>query len=586
MLSWLRSKIAQAGIGSMKRIALRPKDTVRHEGREERAHEPSAVQQGSSDYKSWLGGKAHRLELARLVPWLVVILVGLAAFALRAVHLDRSWDIFIDEITYLRISQGVAENLQVRLYGEPFYLHPPTFFFLEAIYIKLFAPVGSLIEQIYEVRYLNATLAGFSAILLLAIGRRLAGWPAGIAAAVMYAIDPFVIQADSRIMLETSAVLWVLLGYYVVLFVVDEERTTLPLWRVIFAGVLFGLALLTKDMTAFLTLLPLAVCFLLNWSIPRWQSALCGTTAALVYALYPLSVYVNDDWPQFAYQKLRGVYRLSGLVQETGFNQEGGPSFLKAVVSNLDKFATTYALLGTGAVAICVLFLLGGAARRLLVAWTASAYALLSYGIVFGTIEEQFFYYLVVPSLLATAVAATLTLRAGVMTIYRERRTLLRATVILGLVYVGWCGAVWVQVHFTPNNGYERVVDYLDGNVPKGARIASMTDTSDFLLDGYVAGKWDSVEELRAFDVEYALVDSYLVQEGYGRASPEVYRWIVENGELVYGFQGHGSGVLGLYRLPDRSATGDPTEVEVAPETAEPEAVAPGGSTDGSRETE
>jgi hypothetical protein len=80
--------------------------------------------------------------------WIAVILVGAITFILRAVNLGRSFEVFIDEFTYLVISQSVVRNLQVVLYGHPFYLHPPAYFFIEAAFLKVFQPGGDTIHTI------------------------------------------------------------------------------------------------------------------------------------------------------------------------------------------------------------------------------------------------------------------------------------------------------------------------------------------------------------------------------------------------------------------------------------------------------
>ncbi|MGI8910319.1 MAG: ArnT family glycosyltransferase [Rubrobacteraceae bacterium] len=481
----------------------------------------------------------------------MVVLIGVATFILRAIHLDRSWDIFVDEISYLRLSQSVAENLEVKLYGNPLYLHPPLFFFIEGAYTKLLSSTGDLIQQIYDVRYLNVALAGLTAVVLFGIGRRLAGWLVGATTATIFALEPFVIKMNSRNYLDTSAMLWVVLGYYVLFSAMTDENRRLPLWRVLAAGVLFGLALLTKDITAFATLLPLAVCFVMNWAMPRLQSALAGVVAALVYAPYLIVIYAIGDWRDFSYQKLQGASRLAGLLHETGFNQEGGPSFLMAIISNLEEFATTYALLATGSLSVVVLFFFArGAAKRLLLAWTASTYALLAYIVVLGTLEEQFFYYLIISSILSTVVTAKLILGTEAFGDH-VRRVLLAATVLLTVAFFSWTSYIWAQVHSTPDDGYERVVAYIEENVPKDSKVAVVPDTAEFLIKGS-SGKYGSVEELQRNDVDYVVYGSYVLKEGYGKAPPEFYRWIVDNGELVYGFEGPSFGLLGVYRLPDR----------------------------------
>jgi 4-amino-4-deoxy-L-arabinose transferase-like glycosyltransferase len=508
-----------------------------------------------------------RWWLRSLMLWAAVVLIGCATFVLRAIHLDRSWDIFVDEISYLQLSQSVAENLEVTLYGDPFYLHPPLFFFLEGAYMNLLSPTGDLIHQIYDLRYLNVVLAGLTAVVLFGLGRRLAGWSAGVLTAAIFALEPFVIKMNSRNYLDTAAMLWVVLGYYVLFSAMNDEKKWLPLRRVLAAGALFGLALLTKDLTAFATLLPLAVCFFMNWGIPRLQCALIGVVTMLVYAPYPIVVYAIGDWRDFSYQKLRGASRLAGLLHETGFNQEGGPSFLDAIISNLNEFALTYALLATGGLSVVALFFFfRGAAQRLLLAWSASTYAVLAYSVGLGTLEEQLFYYLIISSILATVVTTKLILQTKVGN-ESARRALLAATVLSLVAFFSWGSYVWVQIHGTPDNGYERVEAYIQENVPEGSKIAALGDTGQFLLSRGPSNEYASVEELQENNVDYVVFGSYMAEKGYGNASPEFYRWITDHGELVYGFEGRSFGLLGVYRLPDRY-TGSVLEQEAPTTTA------------------
>ncbi len=79
---------------------------------------------------------------------------------------------------------------------------------------------------------------------------RTAGALAGIVAGVLYALDPFIMRFDGRLFLEAPTLFWVATG--VLIFIVRETPRT-----AILAGVAFGLALLTKDTAAYLTVLPL-----------------------------------------------------------------------------------------------------------------------------------------------------------------------------------------------------------------------------------------------------------------------------------------------------------------------------------------
>lgn len=660
---------------------------------------PPVSPQGSRSAAADAGGRS-----GRYFTWAALVLAVLVTFGLRAIRLDVSWDIFIDEIYYLRVSRSVLNTLWVTVNGEPFYLHPPGFFFLEAGYMKLFGTSGGLIHQIYAVRYLGAALAGLTAGALLWTGRRLAGWPAGIVTAAIFALDPFSMRTNSLNMLDTPTMLWVILGYGVLFSaLVRSGRQTISRRRTVAAGVLFGLALLTKEISLFVTLLPLGICFVLGWALPRSRSALAGLVAVVVYAPYWAIVYAIGDWPTFVVQKFQGFSRMAGLLQVTGFNQRGGPSFLDALVTRLDNFATTYALFATGAVAVCVLLLTGLGKvpeRRLLMVWTASAYAFLAYAMVFGTLEEQFYYYLVIPSILATVVTMTLVLqkawarsspgytpaaRRGRLTLkaaaaacgvvlilwnmvlaytmifgsladhfyyYLLANSVIAAAVVVALaiqevrtsgagakrpgwlnletgaagfalvliswnaflvhavvfgslgdwlyyyllvnsglaaaaitalelrkaqwsrggagqtragwrrrtalevaavVFVGavvlWNAHVWEVFHTVPDNGYQRVVSYVE-KLPKGSRIAATSDTGEFLVQENTGSSYyKSVEALRKNNVGYVVISSDLATSGYNEPPPKVYRWVKSHGRLVYGFRDRSSGLLGVWRL-------------------------------------
>lgn len=553
--------------------------------------------------------RASASWLRRLLLPLLALLVGIVSFGLRAINLGRSYDIFIDEITYLRIAQGVAATGQVKLYGKTFYLHPPAFFFIEAAYLRLLDLSSAMIQQVYAVRYLNVGFASLSAIALFLLGRRVAGYGAGLVAATLFALDSFIIKMNSFNLLDTSAMFWVLAGYWIIVPALDDTRVprslsellaasqvraqqarsrlvrrcwraialvgavterqmlrfgrsielvepqagqALPLWRSSAAGLAFGLALLTKDMTAFLTILPLIGCFVFNWLLARRTAVWIGATICLTYAAYPLTVALVGDWQNFADQKLRGLQRLSGAVKITGLNRHGGPTLLETLIARLDQFGTTYALIGLGALAMLILLLYGSAAGRLLGLWTASAYALLAYCILFGTLEEQFFYFLVLPSLLATACAGTMLRRDGLIG-GRWRGLLVRGTTALVLLFVGWSSYHWYTSHTTADNGYEQVLSFLEQQVPIDSRVAATSETAQFLLEEYKSapfGSWHTLEELQAGAPDYLLVTPHTLAWNHGDAATPLLSWINRYGEPVFTFRGKSDSLLVLYRLP------------------------------------
>jgi len=536
----------------------------------------------------------------RRIVVLLVLLSAVLTFALRAVHLDHSYNVFLDEMFYLAVSENVANHHQLAIDGVTIYLHPPAYFFVEAGFLKLFRPTGDIVHRVYAVRYLNVVFASISASALFLLARRAAGMLAGIIAALLFALDPFVNRWNSQAMLETSAVCWVVLGFAIIIPAATASRRRMTLWRAIAGGSAFGLALLTKEMTFFLTVAPLAALYILRWSFARRDIEWIGAVAAAWYAAYMLVVVAVGDWVHFADQKLSGVERFLGILKPTGFQRGGGsflrsflgnlpfighhsgaatdkPSLVHAITSNLSQLGTTYALLVLGFVAMCALFFLGGAARRAIAVWVASAYAMIAYSIVIGTLEDQFFYFIVVPAILSTASVAAIIVRrarAGAPLIaiasptdriaIAVARTLRRhdtlragapargALIAAGLLFLVWSGAIWGQIHFTPDNGYEHVLAYFTANVPLDRQVAATTETSQFMLRPYVAGNWGTVPELRGHAVEYVVISKREVEGGYGTARQDFYTWLQQHGDVVYEFAGRRDELLIVYHLPDR----------------------------------
>lgn len=484
-----------------------------------------------------------------------ILCVWLAAFGLRMVNLGVSWDIHIDEITYLQISKSVVDSFRVSLYGEPFYLHPPAYFVTEAAFVELFHPSGFVIQQIYSVRYLNLAFASGSAVILFLLARSVANRNAGFIAATLFAIDPFVIRMNSRAMLDTSAIFWVLLGYLILISVVKDTQAKPSLKRLALAGLAFGVGLLTKDMMAFLTLVPLGISFLFDWSLPRLSTAIVGAVSILTYLSFPLLIALSGDWQRFQQEKFTGIARLVGAerisYQPTIGFRPGAASIVNAISANANQFGTTYVLALLGIIAIIVLFTERKSSIRLLTTWAICAYTLLLSSIVLGTLEEQFLYFLVIPAILVIAVGWTH------ITVWKrlEKRFLRVAqptAIMIGVLLFIWSMIVWTQVHFTPDNGFERLRVYLEQNVPSGSHIGVSVDTTEFLLDGYDCGLWgSSIDLLRAHQAQYLIVSSQQVKAGYGIARQNVYDWATKNGEAAFAFEGRTYGTLSLYRLPE-----------------------------------
>jgi 4-amino-4-deoxy-L-arabinose transferase-like glycosyltransferase len=474
-----------------------------------------------------------RESLRRSAPFaLIVALVVLT----RAVNLGTAWEIHVDEITYLRIAQDVAANLQVHLYGTPFFLHPPAFFFLEAGYLRALPGPPDLIDAIVHVRYLNVAFAAVTGAAVFWIVRELGGRRIAYLGAIAFALEPFIGKMTSRNLLDTSAMMWIALGMVVILSR-DRQAVRMTMPRTAGAGALFGLAFLTKDMTVLPIAITLMAAGLLRCDLRLADSARILGVALLTYAPYPLFAWASGDWAAFVADKNQGFLRFLGNIKISGFRHGGeGPSFLEATLANLDNLASTYVLIGVGLPAAIVLFRLGDGRQRLLAIWCASSYVLLGYTVAHGTLEEQFFYLLVVPALMTTLVAVH---AASSALVGRDasRRALWIVAVAVQVVFFAWALATWATVHFTRDDGYAQLVSHLRRTSTPDRAISVTTETSKFVLERYDRGAWLTPEAIRANDVRYVLISTYEMNHGYGLATRKLYEWAAAHGDLDFTFQ-------------------------------------------------
>ena len=521
----------------------------------------------------WPAPAAATLASLRVRPGLLlaagVVLAFAFALAIRALFLGTAYDVFVDEVTYFLISQAVATGHGVVLHGKPFFLHPPLFFLAEAPYILLSHPSGLLLQQVLDMRQFDAVLGTLTAVVLLLVAGRVGGWRVGIVAYLLFALDPFIVRINSRNLIESFALLLVMLGYLALLWG-PVERGRIGRGRLLAVGLCFGAALLSKEMTAFLTLLPIGILFLTDWVLPRRAALGIIVVAALVYAVYPAGVLLSGLGPLFVTEKLSGLLRFLGVVKTTGF-VHGGPSFTAAIVGNLDVFATTYVLIALGVPAALLLAWKGDPKRRVIGVLGVSAYALLAYSIGFGTLEEQFFYFLVLPAILGVPLAWSYVVRlerrirtsGSILGSRADLAAMAHRAVAIGgailpvalAVSLGWSSFVWLQVRLSHDDGYRQVEAYLRSHVPQGTRIGVTTEPQEFILQGYVIEPIQSAPAIVSTRVRYVVISTKQIEAGYTPNGRAIWAWLRGRGQPVYTFSGRTYGSIEVYRVPAGSAS-------------------------------
>jgi 4-amino-4-deoxy-L-arabinose transferase-like glycosyltransferase len=502
---------------------------------------------------------ANRAGARHVAPGLVAAAFGGLTLLIRLVLHGQAFDLFGDEVIYNALGRSVVHGGFPTFEGGAFFLHPPGFFYLEAGWARLLGTPAGLIAQIYQMRILNALLAGATAVVLVLLATRAASLRAGAVAGLLFALDPFCIRQNDRVLLETPMMLLVLLGY-LVLAPLIERRTSRgrPAARAIAAGLLFGCAVLTKDEAVLLTMLPLIAAAILRWGPGRALTLLTVGVTALPYSIYLAVVAANGYMGALWQAKTAGLQRMLGIVQTSGFHSSSGGSLLPRLIAESPYFATTYISLALAVPALVLILRRGGPLPRMLGLMHCAAALALGYALVLGTLEEGELYLLIVPSLLIIPVAATLL--GGRSRARRPaaggRRGRARAAVIIAALAAVVCVnlATCVQWLRQPDDGFARLLSYMAVHVPAGTRVTGAADPEDVaqyaLAGNYNVGLWVTPAALSHEHVRYVVVPWGEIDEGYTSLSRAQVRHLVVQGRVVFSFHGRTYGDLALYLLP------------------------------------
>ena len=483
---------------------------------------------------------------------LVAATVGLLTLVVRLALHGNSFDLFGDEVIYSALGRSVVDGGFPNFYG-PFFLHGPAFFYLEAGWARLYGNSlsgvsldripSNLIGLIYDMRALNALLAAATAVALVLLATRTASLRSGAAAGLLFALDPFCIRQNDRVLLETALMMWVMLGYLVFATVIDRRLSRRTAVRAILAGVLFGFAVLTKDEGALLTMLPLLAALVLRWGPDRRLTLITIVTIVNVYVAYVTVVNATGYRSLLWRAKTAGISRMLGVVQTSGFHSSGGGSLTSRLFNEANFFGTSYFLLLLATVAALVVLRRGTNQQRMLGLVYGAGGLTLAYAVGLGTLEEQELYLLIVPSLLIVPVAATALRGVAWTAVLTSVLVLILGVNLLTIV-------TWIR---QPDDGFARLNVYVMQHVPASTAIGVIQgdiETPYALGSDYNVGYWETPAALAKAHARYVVVEWGPVNEGYTRETPAQVRQLVAGGKVVFSFNERTYGDLELYQLP------------------------------------
>jgi 4-amino-4-deoxy-L-arabinose transferase-like glycosyltransferase len=485
------------------------------------------------------------------------IAVGAVALLARVTALPTAYDIFIDEISYTNISISLAHGHGVQLYGLPFALHPPAAFGLYAAAIKLFGLHGSSESILFSLRYVDVVVGTLTCLVTLLLIERVANRRVAVAVALLLAIDPLAISFDSRVMLEAPAQLAMVSLFFCLAMADTGRRGSLGRWAwVLGAGIAAGTVVTTKETFGLVVVFALFLLWATGWVVARWEVIVVAVMAALSYAGMVVAMAWSYGLGVWWRAKESGVLRLIGSKQSTGFNSVSTHvSIQSRILADLGTFAVTYLVLVVGvAAAAGLLWRMEPWSRRqyprqardrltvLMALWTTAAAAYLVYATLFGTIEEQMYYILLLPSLISICLWV-----AGVES-WRHSKWLVTG-VVLVLVAMAFNLSVWTGIHTGHDDEYRQLLRWEGNKVPPSAVVSATDGASQFLMHRGVIGQWTTLGQLRAHHVDYVVVATTLIEQGYSKASESFLSTVERGGHLVFEANGISDGSLRVYNV-------------------------------------
>jgi 4-amino-4-deoxy-L-arabinose transferase-like glycosyltransferase len=467
-------------------------------------------------------------------------------------------DVFIDEVTYSRIADNVATGHGLTLYGTPFDLHPPAVFGLYALVIKLFGLHGNILEVLFALRPFVALCGALSCGLVYILISRVVNWQVGTVAAAIVALDPFEIFYDDHVMLEAPAQLAAVAAVLLLVLTLKVKSSRQSWTLTVLGGLAAGVSMCSKEYFGLALALMLLLCVATGWSLKRIQAATALVIMLASYVLSQILVMLTGGFATWWDQVGSGVRRLIGAEQVTGFNAATvHVSLLSRVAANASHFGVTYVLLVSGAIAgLAVLIAAfrrrqqwrvraGGRTRAcvLVSTWAFAAACYLAYATLFGTLEEQMYYLLLMPGICALVIWVS---RLG-LSWQRVATVVLAAFLVID-------SAVWIAVHRTSDDEYRQMATWAQTHLPAGSTVSVTDDTAQFILQGVNLGQWATLPEIKQHHVDYLLLSTNLVSQGYGIGTVAFEQYLDAHAKLAFKANGPSDGSLEIFDV--RAITG------------------------------
>ena len=499
--------------------------------------------------------------------------VGLAVFCVCVAgvallyNIFTSPDVLYDEAAYTFAAKQVALGWHLTLGDQPLFVHPPLMFLLQGAWLRLTGHAsGALGPAIRTARLLSASVGVADVLLISALAYRLANGASprrrrvvtGVIA-VVAALDPLLTRYDRQDVIEPFALCVSLLT----LHAAWQLRDRGALAYVSVTGLLGGLALLTNEITICLIAVPLLFAVLeRNGALARRSAAALGIAVGFlgVFLLWAAELSLAGSFVSIQTATLR---RLAGLVQITGLNVPG-VSLVGALLHSAEEYSSTYIVLAAGLAALAWCWSrTNTACGNFLTAWLTASYAFGGYIVAVGTLNEQFFVYLLPASIVGTVLFADALLAGWVRRRQRcwpgRRDHPARASrlpLVTGAAgFAGLAGlsaSIWFTNYSGASDGVVLIDQFIAARLPACAAVNASGDPDkySYLLGGRGFEYFSVGPAALADGVHYFILSPSDATEHSGNMSPALASWITGHGRRLADFPSQVYKTVQLWYVP------------------------------------
>jgi len=476
-------------------------------------------------------------------PWWVYAGILAVAAAVYLVNLGTALDFDLDEVMYAIAGQNVADAGSVSWGEQPTSVHPPLHFLLVGAWTLLLGSAhGSVVDALFDARYLGAALSVVAVALVGLLARRYTrnGWM--IAAAMVVAVvNGFLVRFGRTALIEPTAIV---AGLTVVYLALRLRRSPSPIYIGV-VGIVSGLALLIKEPLVFTVLVPVLAAALERDGAYLRRTCAAVLVAVLVWGTFPAWAVLNGAGAWWWSEHDTSIQRISGLLQVSGLNRPGVSS-TGVFGDTFVTYASGYLTFGLGAIGLLVVAYRGGLfhRRRLrarhasLLAFGVLSYGFLAYCVLLGQANEQLTAYSAVPAVLLCVLA------------WGRRIPKVVAAALAVIVLVGvavWSGTVAVS----RDDATSRMGRYLTATAPCSPVNATGNALrwAPVLPRNHVEAYRDGGEALQA-GVRLFLLSPKDSRMRYGTSSPELDSFVRAYGTLLQQYPSRRYERIELWSVP------------------------------------